>query len=151
MSLPAMAGNLFSGIFPTSYCHFNFLTSPFVSSGYTPSSALITVSLVVLEHPSIFLAHVTRAVSSCFTNFAFPSHTPPAYSSFGTVTVIEIHILIQVSRCESARIESILPTRFTLSYYFSLCVHPKSSPLRSLRQSTYTGLRSVGHLLPTSM
>ena len=38
-----MAGKLFSGTFLTLYCHFNFLTSLFVSSGYVPSSALNTV------------------------------------------------------------------------------------------------------------
>ena len=37
--------------------------------------------LVVLEHPSIFFAAVICTVSSCFTNFAFPSNTSPAYSS----------------------------------------------------------------------
>ena len=48
-----MACNLFSGILFTLSCHFNFLTSLFVLSGYIPSSALNTVLLVVLEHPSI--------------------------------------------------------------------------------------------------
>ena len=58
-----MAGSLFAGIFFTLFCHFNFLTSLFVLSGYIPSSALNTVILVVLEHPSIFLAAVVRTVS----------------------------------------------------------------------------------------
>ena len=48
-----MTCNLFSGIFFTLSCHFNFLASLFVLSGYIPSSALNTVLLVVLEHPSI--------------------------------------------------------------------------------------------------
>ena len=67
----------------TLYCRFNFLTSLFVSSGHIPitSSALKTVFLVVHEHPSIFLAAVICTVSSCFTNFAFPSHTCPAHSN----------------------------------------------------------------------
>ena len=86
--------------------------SLFVLSGYIPSSSLNTVLRVVLEHPinSTFLAAVVCTVSSCFTNFAFPSHTCPAYSSFGTIAFIKIHILILVSRCESVRIASILPT-----------------------------------------
>ena len=71
-----------------------------------PSSGLDTVLLVVLEHPSIFLAAVICAVSSCFTNFAFPSYTSPAYSSFGTITFIGTHILILVQggglRCDKA-------------------------------------------------
>ena len=46
-----------------------------VLSGYIPSSALNTVFLVVLEHRSTFLATVICTASSCFTNFAFPSHT----------------------------------------------------------------------------
>ena len=50
-----MDGNLFSGMFFTLYCHFNFLTSLFVFSGCIPSSSLNTALLVVLEHPSTFL------------------------------------------------------------------------------------------------
>ena len=78
--------HLFSGVFFTLYFHFNFLTSLFVLSGYIPSSAPNTVLLVILEHPSIFLAAVICTVSSCFTNFACPSYTSPACSNFGTVT-----------------------------------------------------------------
>ena len=80
------------------------------SSGYIPTSSLNTVLLVVLEHPSIFLAAVICTVFQLFSNFAFPSHTSPAYSSFGTITFIKIHILILLSRCESVRIASTLPT-----------------------------------------
>ena len=79
------AGNLFSAIFLTSCCHFNFLASLSVLRGYIPSSALNTVLLVVLEHHSIFLAAIICTVSNCFTNFAFPSHSSPAYSNFGTI------------------------------------------------------------------
>ena len=51
----SMAGNLFSGIFFTLLsCHLNFITSLCVWIGYSPSSALITVLLVVLDHPSVF-------------------------------------------------------------------------------------------------
>ena len=85
-------------------------------SGCIPSSALSTVLLVVCEHPSAFLVAVICAVSSCFTDFVFHSHTSLAYSSLGTITFIRIHILI-VSKCESVRIASILPTCITLSYY----------------------------------
>ena len=49
-----MAGNLLFGMLLTLYCHFNFLTSQYVSSGYIPSSAVNTALLVVLEHPSTF-------------------------------------------------------------------------------------------------
>ena len=62
-----MAGKLFSDIFLTLYCRFNFLTSLFVVTGYIPSSALNTVLLVVFEHPSIFLAAVICTV--CFQVF----------------------------------------------------------------------------------
>ena len=129
-----------------------FLTSLFVLSGYMPSSTLNTVLLVALEHPSIFLAALICTVSSCFTNFAFPFYTSPAYTNFGTIILTTMHILILVSRCESVRMASILPTcglLFPITV-LSPCVHPKSSPLRSLRQGTYTGLRSVGNLLLTS-
>ena len=64
------------------------------------SSALHTVLLVVLEHTSTFLAVAICTFFSCFTNFAFPFHTS-AYFSFGTITLIIIHILILVSRCVS--------------------------------------------------
>ena len=64
--------------------------------GYIPIPALSTVLLVVLEHPGTFLAAVVCTVSSCLTNFAFPSHSSPAYSSFGTITLIRIHLLILV-------------------------------------------------------
>ena len=94
-ALSTMAGNFFFGTFLTLQCYFNFLVTLFVLSGYTPSSALNTVLLVILEHLVIFVAAVICTVSACFTNFAFPSHTSPAYSSFGTITFIRIHLLIQ--------------------------------------------------------
>ena len=56
-----------------------------------------------------FFSAVICTVSSCFI-FAFPSHTSPAHSSFGTITFSRLHLLILVSRCESIRIASILPT-----------------------------------------
>ena len=93
------AGNLFFGIFFTLYCHINFVTSLFVFK-WVHSQFL----LVVLEHPSTFLAAAICTVSSCFTNCAFPSHTSPAYSSFGTITFIRIHLLVLVTRCESVKI-----------------------------------------------
>ena len=47
------------------YCHFNFLTSLFVLSGYVPSSALDIELLEVLEHASTdVLAAVICTVSS---------------------------------------------------------------------------------------
>ena len=105
-----MAGIPFFGMFLALCCHFSFLTSLFVLRGCIHISVLSTVLLVVLEHPSTFLGAVICTVSGCFTNFAFPSHIPPAYSSFDTTTFIRIHVLILVSRCESDRIASILPT-----------------------------------------
>ena len=107
-ALPAMAGNLFFGIFLVLECHY-CCSRIFVLSGYIPSSALTSVLPVVLEHPNTFVAAVICIVSSCFSNFAFPSHTY-AYSSFGTFTFIRIRILLLVSWCESVRIGSILPT-----------------------------------------
>ena len=77
------------------------------------------------------------ALFPVFTNSAFPPHTSLAYYSFGTITLIIIHILILVSKCGSVRIASILPTVVYPFLLLSLCVHPKSSPLRSLRQGTY--------------
>ena len=125
-----------------------------VLSGYIPSSAinsaLNTVLLVVLEHPSIFLASAICTASSCLTNFAFPSHISPAYSNFGTITLVRIHLLILVSRCESVRIASCLLVIYPFLLLSLWIVHPKSSPLRPLRQGRYTGLRPVAHLLPTS-
>ena len=74
-------------------------------------------------------------------------------TSFGTITLHRIHLIILVSRCESVRITCILLTCDLLypSLLLSLCVRPKSSPLKSLRQGMHTGLRSAGHLLPTSI
>ena len=142
-----MAGNLFFvfGIFFTLYCHFNFLTSLFVSSGYIPGSLNI-VLLVVLEHPlSIFLAAVICIVFCCFrTDFAFPSYTSPAYFNFGTITLIRLHLPILVSRCRSVRIASIL-SAYVSSFpiAFAMCAY--------LVQGTFTGLRSVVHPLLTSI
>ena len=80
-ALSAMAGNLSFGMLLGWYCRFNFLTALFVWSGCDPSSAFnSTVLLVVREHPSIFSAAVICAVSSCFADFAFPSHTSLARS-----------------------------------------------------------------------
>ena len=73
----AMVGNLFFGMLRILYCQFNFLTSLVVFSGYIPSYAHNTALLVVVDHASIFLAAVICTVSSCFTNFVFPSHTSP--------------------------------------------------------------------------
>ena len=125
-----MAGNLFSGILFTLYCRFNFLASLFVLSGYIPSSALTTVLLVVLQHPSIFLAAVICTVFSCFTNFAFPSHASPAYSNFDTITFIKTHLLILVSRFESVRTASILLTcalPFLINTTFAMCASQEQS------------------------
>ena len=69
-----MTGNLIFGMFLALNCHSHLLTYLSVVSGYNPSSALNTVLLVVRQHPSTFSAAVIRTVSSCFTNFAFPSH-----------------------------------------------------------------------------
>lgn len=63
----------------------------FIATGYIPTHALNIELRVVVEHPIIFLAAVTRTVSGCFKNPAFSFHTP-ACSSFGTITFIKIHI-----------------------------------------------------------
>ena len=72
---------------------------------------ILCVLLVLLEYPQgTSLAAVICTVSCCFTNFAFPSLTSPAYSSFGTFTFfIRLHLLILVSRCDSVRIAPVLP------------------------------------------
>ena len=50
--------------------------SVLVLSGCIPRSTLNTVLLIVLEDRSIFsVAVFCTAVSNCFTNSAFPSHT----------------------------------------------------------------------------
>ena len=122
-------------------------------NGYISSSALNTVLLVAREHLVFFLAAVIRTVSNCYTNFAFPSRDSPAYFSFGTVTIIWIHlsILLIVSRCESVRIASILPTCASLFPTALLCVYPENTMLRSLREGTHTGLRSVISPFPTEI
>ena len=95
-----------------------------------------------------FLATVS-CISSCFTYFAFPSHVS-AYSGFGTITLLIIHIL--VSNCESVRIASILRTcALHFPIIFFLRVYPKNIILRFQRQRMYNCLRSVIHLLPTSI
>ena len=48
------------------FCHLNFVASLFVFCSYTPGSALYTVFLVVLEHPSIILAAVICSESRFF-------------------------------------------------------------------------------------
>ena len=65
---------------------------------YILSSTLSSVLLVVFEHPCTFLAAEMWTVSSCFTNFVFSSHTPPAYSSFDAITLIRTHLSVIVSR-----------------------------------------------------
>ena len=106
-------------MFLTLYCHFNFITSLFVLSGYIPFSAFNIVLLIVLEHPSTFFAAVVFTVPSCSANCAFPSPVL-LHSRIGTITFIRMNIWILLR-----------------------CVHSKSIIMRSLRQSTCTGLRSV--------
>ena len=82
----------------------------FVLSECIPSSDH-NIVLQVLGLLRTFSAAVISTVSNCCTSFAFPSHSSPAYFSFGTITFIRIHLLIllRVSRWESVRITSILP------------------------------------------
>ena len=88
-----------------------FIMPLFVLSGYIPSSAPSTLLLAVLEHLGVFfLSAVICAVSNWIANFAFPSYTFPAYSSFGTVKFIVIRLLMLLSRCESINNASISPT-----------------------------------------
>ena len=84
-----MAGNLFFGMFLTLYSGVLIFQRSHVSICFKwvhSHSALNAILLVVLEHPSTFLAAIICAVSSCFTNFAFPAHTSPAYSRLDTTT-----------------------------------------------------------------
>ena len=55
-SMSYIAGNLFFGMPLTLYCHFNFLTALFVSSGYILNSVLNAVLLVVLGHATCFFS-----------------------------------------------------------------------------------------------
>ena len=77
----------------------------------------------------LLLVVVVCTVSNCFTNFVLPSHTSTVCSSFCNVTFIMIHLLALVSRCESARIASILPTcvLYTLSHYFCDVFIPRAA------------------------
>ena len=128
-----------------------FLKSLLVLSGYILSSALSSMLLVVLEHRvnSTFLSAVICTVSSSSTKFAFPSHTCPAYFSFGTITFRRRRILILVSRCESDRIAFVLPTcAVPFPITFAMCAsHEQSFEI----SAPYTGLQSVIHLLPASI
>ena len=119
-ALLAMDGNLFLA------CSLLFNAISTLSSPYSflegllgciPSSALVTVFLVELDHPNTILAAAIGTVSSYFTDFAFPAHTYLAYSSFGYNRIYQIHFSVLVSRCEPVRIASILPT---CTYPFSL-------------------------------
>ena len=70
----------------------------------------------------------------------------------GSHVILVIHILILVSRCESVRIA---PTLLLVLYPFpipSLCVYVSQQQFSeiSMPKCTYTCLRSVVHLLPTS-
>ncbi|CAM9308795.1 unnamed protein product [Sphacelaria rigidula] len=81
----------------------------------------MSVYLVDFEHPSIFLGAAICTVSNFFTNFTFPSHTSPAYSSFGAITCIDIHIFILVSICKSLS-PAILPIcALTFSAILFMC------------------------------
>ena len=62
-ALSAMAGALFFGMFLTLYCHFNFLATLLVSSGWIPGSALTTALLLdVLEHPTALVSLLPSAL-----------------------------------------------------------------------------------------
>ena len=133
------------------YCHLNSLASLLVSSRYIPSSAHSPI-LLELEHSSTYWAGVIRTctVYTCFTNLVFPSHSTPPYSSLGTTTFNRIHLLtlLIVSRCQSARIASILPKQaFTRSCYSCYGAPQEHSFGISTPTYMYAGLRSVVHLL----
>ena len=67
-----MASNLLLGVLLCLHCHFNFLTSLFVSSGCIPGSVHNTVLLIVLEHASTFLAVVICAFPAVLRTSPFP-------------------------------------------------------------------------------
>ena len=123
----------------TQYCYFNFLTSILFYVGTFP------VLLLILYYSSYvsILAAAICTVSSCFTDLAFPSHSSPAYPSFGTIILIRKHPLILLSRCGSVRITSILRTcAFYLLQLVSLCASQEHSSI-FLRRGTHISLRPV--------
>ena len=123
----------------------------FDSSGYITRSSLHTVLLVVFQHPSTFFSCCHPYRFQLFYGLgSLPILLLHKYSC-GTTRFIRTHILILVSRCESGRIASILPTcalPFTIT--FAVCAS-ESSLLRSPRQGMYIGLRSVIHPTSTRM
>ena len=56
---------------------------------------------------TIFSAATICTLSTCFTNSASASYTPPAYSCLSATTFVRIQIVILLSRCECARNASI--------------------------------------------
>ena len=111
----AMIGNFFIGMFHILDCHSRCLTSLPVLSGWIPTSVLDAVLPVVLEHPRTFWVAAICTASSCFTNFALPSHYSPAYSTLGSTTLVRIftvdtYYYFLASICGSVRIAFILPT-----------------------------------------
>ena len=100
------------------------LSRLFVSSGYSLSSDLCIVILVVFEHLRAFTCcHLCTAFSCCCANFVLPSHNFPAHCRSGTITLIIMHTLILVSMCQSVRIASILTTcAFPFPITFAVCI-----------------------------
>ena len=75
-------------------------------STFFAGTILVLLFLSKLYHSSylsifvLFLPAVICTISSCFTDFVFPSHISPAYGSFGTSTFIRVPLLPLGSRNE---------------------------------------------------
>ena len=134
-ALSAMAGNLLFSLFLTSYGHFQLshvLSFCLVHSQFCSEDGVARRTCV--SH-FFFSAAVICSVSSSFTNFPFPSHTS-ASSSLGNCHIhqdiylnprVKVMVIL-VSRCESVRIASVLPTRvLPFPITFAMCASQEQS------------------------
>ena len=145
--LSTMAGNLMAYRYYSLYADISTFSRLYL---FQVGTFLV---LLLIRHYSSYLSILVsfKLLSSAlfpvvFTNSAFPSHTSPAYSNFGAITIIRTHLLILLW-CQGADLLGSHPSCLLVSYPLllrSLCAHPKSSPLRSLR--TGEGGRGAGQL-----
>ena len=101
-------------------------------------------------HLSIFLPPAICTDCSCFSNLRSLPIALLHTLTLGTMILIKVHFLILVSSCAAVEFASIWPTGCLPFPILSPSVHVKGSHSRSLRQSTYTGLPSVTHVLSYS-
>ena len=156
-----MAGNLFLARSFLYVAVSTFLLSLFVLSGYSRNSALGTydvpgtilkVLLVVLELIGIFeLLSSVLLFPTVPTKFALASHSPKYSGAASVLSHQTGTISWSYQYCNDASLSGSHPSCLPLLVYpflmLMLCVYPKSSLLRCLRQGTYTGLRSVKSIL----